>query len=96
MQNPGADGVRGIQDDVLATLNNVPVDVSSDANPGPNYSDPMDRVRGFYSFHPGGVPFLLGDGAVRAMVKSGSLKVYQRLSALNGVALVNEALQAVF
>ncbi len=81
-QNPGGDGVFGTSDDVLAPLNWAPIDVSIDATPGPDCQDPMDRVRGFYGFHPAGANFLLADGSVRLIEADISPSLYQALSTI--------------
>ena len=79
-QNPGPDGQFETSDDVLARLNVAPVDVSIDATPGPDCQDPMDRVRGFYSFHPGGANFLFADGSVHFVTENISPATYRSLS----------------
>ncbi len=81
-QNPGPDGIFRTNDDILAPLNAKPVSVTNDANPGPNCQDPMDRVRGFYSFHPGGAYFVFGDGSVRFVGETISTETYRALSTI--------------
>ncbi len=83
-QNPGDDGEWDTNDDILATLNAQPVMVSIDANPGTDCQDPLDRVRGFNSFHPDGAHFLLGDGSVHFIVESIDAAVYRGLSTVAG------------
>ena len=83
-QNPGPDGRFETSDDVSAPLNQTPIDVSIDATPGADCQDPMDRVRGFYSFHSGGSNFLHGDGSVRLVDESISAIIYRAHSNIAG------------
>ena len=83
-QNPGPDGRFDTTDDVLAPLNVLPVSVSVDAIPGPDCQHFNDRVRGFYSFHPGGANFLLGDGSVQFVEETILGSVYRALSTIAG------------
>ena len=83
-QNPGPDDVLGTEDDILAPLNAQLVAVSIDQTPGPDCRDPMDRVRNFYSFHPGGANFLMGDGSVRFVEQGMPGPLYQALSTIAG------------
>ncbi len=83
-QHPGADGRFGTDDDVLAPLNQAPVSVSMDANPGPDCRDRMDRVRGFYSFHSRGGNFLFADTSVRFLADDISPSTYRALSTIAG------------
>ena len=90
-QNPGPDDQFATSDDVLAPLNVVPAAVSLDATPGPECSDSMDRVRGFYSFHVGGANFLIADGSVRFIGESILPMVYRRSSTIAGGETVSDA-----
>ena len=83
-QNPGPDGVFGTDDDLLAPLNSAPVSVSLDAAPGPNCHDSGDRVRGFYSYHPGGAVFAFADASVKFMSDDISPSAYRALSSISG------------
>ncbi len=83
-QNPGPDGVFSTVDDVTAPLNAEPTAVSIDRNSGPDCNDPLDRVRGFYSFHRGGANFLMGDGSVNSINDSIDLDLYRALSTIAG------------
>ena len=89
-QNPGVDGQYGTSDDVLAPLNSVPVSVSIDWTPGPHCQDPLDRVRGFYSFHAGGANFANADGSVHFIDDRLSARAYLGLSSINGAELVSD------
>jgi len=88
-QNPGPDGQFETSDDVLALLNVAPVDVSIDATPGPDCQDPMDRIRGFYSFHPAAANFLFADGSVHVVQESISGPVYRALSSIAGGEVIS-------
>ena len=47
-QNPGNDGTWGTADDVLETLNTVPLNISSDQSlDESDQTNALDRVRGF-------------------------------------------------
>ena len=81
-QHPGADDVYGTNDDVLAPLNAKRVSVTIDWNPGADCHDPMDRVRSFHSFHPGGAYFLKGDGSVHFISDVISPQVYRTLGSI--------------
>ena len=83
-QNPGPDGDFGTADDLLALLNSAPVSVSLDAAPGPNCHDSGDRVRGFFSYHPGGANFVLADGSVKYVSDDIAPATYRALSTVAG------------
>lgn len=89
-QNPGPDGEYGTSDDVLAPLNGLPVPVSIDNAPGDNCSDPLDRVRSFFSFHPSGANFLFGDGSVRFINETIDAATYRALSTIDGGETFND------
>jgi len=91
-QNPGPDGLFGGSDDVAAPLNALPAAVSMDNAPGDDCQDPLDRVRGFYSFHNGGANFLMGDGSVQFVRETIDPVLYRALSTIDGgeVATWNE------
>ncbi|GAB4147160.1 MAG: hypothetical protein Tsb009_20200 [Planctomycetaceae bacterium] len=69
---------------LITRLNKVPADVSVDAIDSLGCNDTSDRVRGFYSRHPGGAHFSMGDGAVRFISENINQTVYQALSTING------------
>jgi len=83
-QNPGPDGEFGTTDDILAPLNAIPTSVSIDWTPNLDCQDPLDRARGFYSFHVGGGNFLIADGSVHFVNESISPTVYQGFSTIDG------------
>lgn len=86
-QNPGPDDRFGTADDVLARLNATPVDVSVDNVPGTDCHDPLDRIRGFYSFHPDGANFVNADGSVRFLIADIEPTAYVALSTIAGEEL---------
>lgn len=90
-QNPGPDGQFATSDDILAPLNVARVAVSIDATVGPECTDPMDRIRGFYSFHAGGANFLIADGSVRFISESISPTVYRGSSTIAGGETISAA-----
>ena len=83
-QHPGEDGQYVTEDDVLAPLNIIPVDVSIDWTPGPDCQHSLDRIRGFTSLHPGGANFVLADGSVHFISESISADTYIGLSTIDG------------
>ena len=89
-QQVGPDNRLGTADDLLAPLNHSPVSVSIDRTPGPDCQDSLDRVRGFYSFHPGGAFFVFGDGSVRFIDQAIDSRNYQALSTIAGSEIVSD------
>ncbi len=83
-QNPGPDGEFGTDDDLLAPLNKAPVSVSLDASPGPDCHDSGDRVRGFFSYHPGGAVFVYVDASVKFVNDDIEPSTYRALSTVAG------------
>ena len=75
--------VTAQRDGIETPLNFAPVDVSIDANPGPDCADPDDRVRGFYSLHPTGANFVFADASVRFVTETIDGKVYRALSTMD-------------
>lgn len=78
-QNAGPDGQWGTADDVLAPINQRPVDISIDAVPNDNGGE-LDRVRGFLSFHPQTCNFVFTDGSTRSISQNISGEVYRAIS----------------
>jgi prepilin-type processing-associated H-X9-DG protein len=91
-QNPGADGVFGTSDDVLAPLNPFPrgVQVSEQYVPGNPCENTDDRIREFASLHPKGANFLMADGSVRFVTESVDFRLYQALSTIQGGEVIND------
>jgi prepilin-type processing-associated H-X9-DG protein len=90
-QNPGSDGLWDTDDDVLEPLNNVPLNISTDASTtSTDVTNPLDRVRGYFSFHPGGANFVLGDGSVQFVDESINSSTYRKLSSMNGGEVVTD------
>ncbi|MGI9427697.1 MAG: H-X9-DG-CTERM domain-containing protein [Bythopirellula sp.] len=87
-QNPGPDGKYVTADDVLAPLNIVPADVSIDWTPGSDCQHTLDRIRGFFSYHPGGANFVLADGSVQFIGERISATTYIGLSTIDGEEVV--------
>jgi hypothetical protein len=87
-QNSGGDEVWGTNDDVLAPLNRVPIDVSIDASPGPDCHDDLDRVRGFHSFHTVGSYFVFADGSVRFIDNNVDPATYRAMSTIDSGEVV--------
>lgn len=90
-QNPGPDGDWDTPDDILEPLNGKPLNISIDASPsaGDN-QNPLDRVRGFYSFHPAGANFILGGGSVKFIKETIDATTYRQLSTMNGGEVVGD------
>ena len=88
-QHPGADGVYGSPDDILAPLNDRPVMVSYDFSVAGNCGDPRDIVRSFTSPHEGGALFAFGDGSVHFIGDSIDTAVYLGLSTIQGAEIVD-------
>ncbi len=78
-QNPGPDGQWDTDDDVLARVNQLPVDVSIDVAPNDNGNE-LDRVRGFISFHPQTCNFVFADGSTHAIDENISPSLYRAVS----------------
>lgn len=89
-QHFGADGVWDTVDDLLTPMNSEPADVSIDWTVDDNEQDLLDRVRGFYSFHPGGSVFAFADGSVSFVGDSIDLRTYRHLSTKSGDEIVND------
>lgn len=87
-QNAGPDGKWGTTDDVLARINQQPVDVSIDMVPGDGGSI-QDRVRGFLSFHPGVCNFVFADGSTRSISEDISTDLYRAISTRGGSETVD-------
>jgi len=82
-QNAGPDGQWGTADDLLANINQQPVDVSIDAVPNDNGGE-LDRVRGFLGFHPGACNFVFADGSTHSINEGVSTELYRGLSTRGG------------
>lgn len=78
-QNAGPDGQWATADDVLANINQQPVDVSIDAIPNDEGGD-LDRVRGFLSFHPQTCNFVFADGSTHSIGENISVELYRAIS----------------
>ena len=89
-QNAGADGVWDTADDLLTPMNSEPADVSIDWTINDNPEDLLDRVRGFYSFHPGGCVFAFADGTVKFIGETIDSRTYRHLSTKAGKELVGD------
>lgn len=87
-QNAGPDGQWGTADDLLANINQQPVDVSIDAVPN-DEGGPLDRVRGFLSFHPQTCNFVFADGSTRSISASISVELYRAISTRAGDEVVD-------
>ena len=89
-QHAGPDGQFDTADDVAAPLNVLPTAVAIDATLGPACTDVMDRVRPFYSFHPGGANFLFAGGAVRFVsdqISPASYRAHSTIAESDGLLL---------
>lgn len=89
-QNAGSDGQWGTADDVLARINQQPVDVSIDATPNDKGSN-LDRVRGFLSFHPGTCNFVFADGSTHSISEGVSAELYRAISTRDGGEVVDHS-----
>ena len=89
-QNAGPDGEWQTQDDLLVPMNSDPCPISIDHSTGNQQDDPLDRVRGFGSAHPGGCQFGFGDGSVRFVQDTIDLNTYRNLSSINGSEVQGE------
>ena len=90
-QNPGPDGLWDTTDDVLEPMNTEPLNISTDASTSSTDTEnPSDRVRGFYSYHPGGANFVLGDGSVQYLKETLDATTYRQLSSMNGGEVVTD------
>jgi len=78
-QNAGPDGQWGTADDLLANINQQPVDVSIDFVPNDNGGE-LDRVRGFLSFHPQTCNFVYADGSTHSIDENISVDLYRAIS----------------
>ncbi len=84
-QNPGPDGMWDTPDDILEPLNSQPLSISMDASSSStDLTNPLDRVRGYFSYHPGGANFVLGDASVQYIRESIDATTYRYLSTING------------
>ncbi len=79
-QNAGPDGLWDTDDDLVTPLNSLPSEVSVDWTTDDNDRDPLDRVRGFYSFHPGGSVFGFADASVTFIDEAVDIRLYRHLS----------------
>ncbi len=76
-QNFGADETWWTEDDIYdADLNREPAFVSADMATGPQEKSPIDRVRPFFSVHPGGAVFAHADGSVHFVNDSIDRRAY--------------------
>ena len=88
-QNAGDDGQWGTTDDVLAPINQQPVDVSIDMVPDDNGSD-QDRVRGFLGFHRQTCNFVLADGSTHSVTEGVSAELYRAISTRGGSEIFDD------
>ena len=90
-QNPGPDNLWDTADDVLELLNSEPLNISIDASSSASDStNPLDRVRGFYSYHPQGANFVFGDGSVQYLNETIDSRTYRHLSTINGGETISD------
>ncbi|MDG1875221.1 MAG: DUF1559 domain-containing protein [Mariniblastus sp.] len=90
-QNPGLDGSWNTADDELEPLNQAPLNISIDTSFSPlDTTNPMDRVRGFYSYHPRGANFVFADGSVRYLNESINSRTYRHLSTIKGGETISD------
>ena len=90
-QNPGPDGLWDTADDVLEPMNTEPMNISSDASTGStDLMNPDDRVRAFFSFHPGGANFCFADGSVHYLRETVNSTTYRYLGSMNGGEVIGE------
>lgn len=89
-QSPGADGVWGTSDDLNEPLNIQPANVTVDSSPGSDNGDPLDRVRGFFSYHAGGGIFVYADGSTHFVTTEISASLYRALSTRAGGEVSND------
>jgi prepilin-type processing-associated H-X9-DG protein len=90
-QNSGPDGQWDTGDDVLEPLNADPLNISTDASTSSSdIANPLDRVRGFYSYHPGGANFVRGDGSVSFITETIAARPYRSLSTISGGEISGE------
>ena len=84
-QSPGPDGAWDTGDDILEPLNANPLSISNDMSTGPNdLENSLDRVRGYFSYHPQGANFVLGDGSVTYLNETIDPQTYRQLSTMAG------------
>ena len=88
-QNSGPDGQWGTVDDVLARINQQPVDVSIDMVPDDNGSN-QDRVRGFLGFHPGACNFVFADASTHSIREGISAELYRAISTRGGSEIFDD------
>ena len=90
-QNPGPDGEWDTDDDILEPLNFEPLNISIDASTSATDTEnPLDRVRGFYSYHPSGANFVRGDGSVAFITETIEPRTYRSLSTMSGGEIINQ------
>ena len=89
-QNPGADGVWDTADDLNAVLNSLPSEITIDWTPGPDPTDSLDRVRGFFSFHQQGSVFAFADGSTHFINDTIESRTYRELSTRAGGGVLGE------
>ena len=87
-QNAGPDGQWATADDLLAPINQQPVDVSVDAVPADG-GGALDRVRGFLSFHPQTCNFVFADGSTHSISEGISAELYRAISTRAGSEVVD-------
>lgn len=75
---------------LTAPLNHLPISTSVDGSTDASCNSPDDRVRNFYSMHPGAANFLLGDGSVRFVNENINQSLYRALSTVSGGETVGE------
>jgi len=89
-QNAGDDDQWGTADDVLARINQQPVDVSIDMVSNDGGSN-QDRVRGFLSFHPQTCNFVFGDGSTHSISEDIAQDLYRAISTRAGDEVVDRS-----
>ena len=90
-QNPGPDGEWDTSDDSLEPMNSDPLNISTDASvTSTDVANPEDRVRGYYSFHPGGANFGFADGSIQFVRETIDATTYRHLSSMNGGEVVGQ------
>ena len=78
-------------DDVLEVMNSEPLNISSDiSTTSTDTTNPNDRVRGYFSYHPGGANFVLGDGSVQFIRETINATTYRHLSSMKGGEVVGQ------
>ena len=89
-QNAGPDGVWDTADDLVTPLNSIPSEVSIDWTVDDNERDALDRVRGFFSFHPGGSVFGFADASVTFFNETVDVQLYRHLSTRSSNELIRD------